>query len=62
MELAAQVPEPPLEVLRIEPEPSGQAEEREVISLAAEREDPVALGAEVFVDRRARAAVAALER
>ena len=59
VEQAAERPEPLLEVLHVEVQPAAQAEEREVVAVAAERQDPVAARAEVHVHRRAGAAVLA---
>ena len=61
MKLAAQRAEPLLEIGRVEVQLARQPEEREVVAVAAERQDLRALRAEVHVDRRAAAAGAALE-
>src|SRR5688572_2259722 len=62
MKLAAQVAKAALEVLRVDPEAARQAKEREEVPEAAERQNAIALRAEMLVDRGASAAVAALER
>src|SRR5688572_16956651 len=62
MKLAAQIPEPALEVLQVERQPPLHAEELEIVAVAPERQDAVALRAEMVVHGRAGAAVAALER
>src|SRR5262245_13568146 len=61
VELAAQFAEPLLELLRIDVQTPGQAEEREVVAMATKRQDPAALRAEMLVERGARAAAAAFE-
>jgi len=61
MKLAAQVAEPALEIVGVDDELARQAEKREVIAVAPEREDAAALRAEMVVDRRARAAVTTFE-
>src|SRR5690348_4616278 len=50
-----------LEIPRIDQQLPRQAEEREVVAVASEREDATALGAEVLIDRSTRAAIAAFE-
>jgi len=62
VKLAAQIAEAPIELLRVELEPPRHAEEREIVTVPAERLNPAALRAEVLVHRNVGAAVAALRR
>src|SRR5258706_5278747 len=59
MQLTAQAAEPLLEIVRVDGQLARQAEKREVIAVAADGEKPGALRAEVGVDGRAAAAIAA---
>jgi len=59
MELAAQLPEPLIEVRQVDGQLPRQFEEAEVVAVARERHDPVALGAEVRGRRRSGAAMPA---
>ena len=59
MKLAAERPEPLLELGRVEVQLARQAQESEVVAVPAERQDLRALRAEVRVDGRAAAAITA---
>ena len=59
MKLPAERAEPLLEIGDVEIQLARQAEKREVVAVPAERQDLRALRAEVHVDRRAAAAIAA---
>jgi hypothetical protein len=61
MELAAQLSETPLEILRVDQQLAGQTEKCEVVAVPAEREYTAALRTEVLIDGSTRTAIAALE-
>src|SRR5262249_734577 len=61
MKFATEVAEALFEILRIEREAARQPQECKVVPMPAQRKDPAALRAEVLVNRRAGAAVSALE-
>ena len=62
MELATQLTKPALEILSGDRQLARQSEKREVVAVAAERQDAAAVRAEVFVNRRAGATGAAFQR
>src|SRR5688572_16531530 len=59
MELATELAEPALEILRVNGELARQPEEREVVAVSPEGENAAAVRAEVLVDRSAGATAAA---
>src|SRR6187455_1482123 len=60
VKLAAQIAEPSLELRLIDHKPPRQPEERKVVTVPSERQDPAALRTEVLVNGRAGTAVSAL--